>query len=215
VDREGSVSLADYRGTPLFLALFRGLYCPFCRRAIDRLAVTQDRLRAIGVETLGIVATKPENARLYFRHRPTRLSLAADPELTTHRAYGLPKPDLTPELMHAMQTVRINPTGELPEPLPAVEASPALDRIHGFEPTETDQQDRQRQSPLLQGEFLVDRNGIIRWVNVECAKEGMAGLGKSPTDEEVLAAAHSLPAGTQRLADVVGQAKSWWKRLVG
>ncbi len=34
-DREGTVSLVDYRGrTPLLLGLFRGTYCPFCRRAI-------------------------------------------------------------------------------------------------------------------------------------------------------------------------------------
>jgi len=79
-DREGVVSLADYQGRgPLFLGLFRGLSCAFCRRAIAQLDVTGDRLRALGVETLGIVATTPENARLYFRYRPARLSLAADP----------------------------------------------------------------------------------------------------------------------------------------
>jgi hypothetical protein len=38
VDREGTVSLADYRGrTALLLGLFRGTYCPFCRRAIVRM----------------------------------------------------------------------------------------------------------------------------------------------------------------------------------
>jgi peroxiredoxin len=215
VNREGTASLADYRGTPLFLALFRGIYCPFCRRAIDRLAVTREALQAIGVETLGIVATKPENARLYFRHRPTKLPLAADPDLVTHRAYGLPKPELTPELLHALQTVRINPTGELPEPLPVVAASQALDRIHGFQPTETDGQDHQRQTPQLQGEFLVDRDGIVRWVNIECAKEGIAGLGKPPADEDVLAAARSLPGRSTGLTETIGRARSWWKRLGG
>lgn len=92
VDRDGTVSLADYRGrSPLLLAVFRGLYCPFCRRAIAQLGMTRQKLQAVGVETLGIVATKPENARLYFRFHPTRLPLAADPELITHRAYRLPK----------------------------------------------------------------------------------------------------------------------------
>jgi len=42
------------------------------------------------------VATAPENARLYFKFRPTRLRLASDPEMSTHRAYGLPKPAPTP-----------------------------------------------------------------------------------------------------------------------
>ena len=59
-DREGTVSLADYRGrSPLLLGLFRGLSCAFCRRAIAQLYLTGDRLRALGVETLGIVATAP------------------------------------------------------------------------------------------------------------------------------------------------------------
>lgn len=155
--------------------------------------MTREKLQAVGVEALGIVATKPEHARLFFRFRPTRLPLAADPELITHRSYGLPKPEVTPELMQAMQSVRINPTGELPEPLPVKEAAAALDRVHGFKPTETDRDDAERQFPQLKGQFLVDRDGIIRWVNIECAKEGLAGLGKFPTEEVLLAAARALP----------------------
>src|SRR5438552_398128 len=98
-NKEGSVSLSDYRGkAPVLLALFRGLYCPFCRHQIARLAVTADKLREAGVETLGVVATPAERARLYFRFRQARIPLAADPDLTTHRAYGLPGMPLTPEL---------------------------------------------------------------------------------------------------------------------
>ena len=194
VDRDGTVSLSDYRGkSPLLLAMFRGLWCPFCRRAIAQMGHTREKLQAVGVETLGIVATKPENARLYFRFHPTRLPLAADPELITHRAYGLPKPPVTPELLQALQSVRGNPTGELPEPLPLAEAGAALDRLDGFERTETDRADLDRQFPQLKGQFLVDRDGIVRWVNIECAKEGLAGLGKFPTDEELVAAARALP----------------------
>jgi hypothetical protein len=156
------------------------------------MGVTRQKLQALGVETLGVVATRPENARLYLKYRPTRVPLAADPELVTHRSFGLPKPAVTPELMQAVQTVRGNPTGELPEPLPLVDAAAALDRLHGFEPTQTDQADRERQFPQLIGQFLVDRDGIVRWVNIECANEGIAGIGKFPTDEELLAAARAL-----------------------
>lgn len=193
VERDGTVSLTDYRGrSPLLLAIFRGVYCPFCRRAIAQMGLTREKLKAVGVEALGIVATKPEHARLFFRMRPTGLPLAADPDLATHRSYGLPKPEVTPELMQAMQTVRVNPTGELREPLPIAEVIPALDRLHGFEPTETDREDGQRQFPQLKGQFLIDRDGVVRWANSECAREGLPGLGKFPTDEEILAAAPSL-----------------------
>jgi peroxiredoxin len=192
VDRKETVSLADYRGrSPVLLALFIGLWCPFCRRQIAQMGATEGKLRAHGVETLGVVATPAENARLYFKFRPTRVRLAADPELVTHRAYGLPKPAPTPELMAEMGALRINPTGELPEPLPVPEAGMALAKMDGYANTEADQADMHRQWPQLKGQFLIDRDGVVRWANIECA-EGLAGIGKFPSDEEILTAARSL-----------------------
>jgi hypothetical protein len=44
----------------------------------------------------------------------------------------------------------------------------------------------------LKGQFLIDRDGIVRWANVECATEGMAGVGKFPSPEEMIAAARAL-----------------------
>jgi thiol-disulfide isomerase/thioredoxin len=65
-DGNGIVSLSDYRSrSAVFLALFVGLWCPFCRRALAQLSATDAKLRAKGVETVGVVATSPENARLY------------------------------------------------------------------------------------------------------------------------------------------------------
>jgi peroxiredoxin len=193
VDRMETVSLADYRGrSPVFLARFIGLGCPFCRRQIAQMGATEGKLKALGVETIGVVATPVENARLYFKFRPTRMRLAADPELVTHRAYGLPKPAATPELMKEMGSIRINPTGDLPEPLPVPEAAMAIARMDGYANTETDQADLARQWPQLKGQFLIDRDGIVRWANIECA-EGLAEIGKIPSDEEILTAVRSLP----------------------
>ncbi|MDP1752487.1 MAG: redoxin domain-containing protein [Reyranella sp.] len=193
VDGTGIVSLDDYRGrSPLFLSLFVGLWCPFCRRAIAQMATIEQALKAAGVETLCIVATPPENARLYFKYRPTRLRLASDPGLTTHRAYGVPKPEPTPELMKEIETIRINPEGIFPEPLPLEEAAAAVARLDGYAGNVTDQADMERQWPQLKGQFLIDRNCIVRWANIECATEGMAGLGKFPTRDEILTAARTL-----------------------
>ena len=103
VDRNENVSLADYRGrSPVFLALMVGLWCPFCRRQIAQIGTIEGKLKALGVESLAVVATPPENARLYFKFRPTRVRLASDPELSTHRAYGIPRPAVSPELMEAL-----------------------------------------------------------------------------------------------------------------
>ena len=192
IDRPQTVSLADYRGrNPLFLALLNGLWCPFCRRAIAQMGPIETQLKTLGVETLGVVATTPENARLYFKFRPTRLRLAADPELSTHRAFRLPKPVPTPEFMQALETTRINPTGMLPEPLPIMQAAEALAKADGYVNTPTDTADIDRQFPQLKGQFLIDRDGIVRWANIE-ASEGPAGIGKFPSAEEIVAAARAL-----------------------
>ena len=54
----GVVSLAAYRGkAAVLLALFRGLYCPFCRRQMAQLSPTAQRLQMLGIETVGVVAT--------------------------------------------------------------------------------------------------------------------------------------------------------------
>lgn len=194
VDRDEMVALADYRGrSPVFLALFIGLWCPFCRRSIAQMAATEAKLKELGVETLGVVATTPENGRLYFKFRPTRLRLAADPGLTTHRAYGVPRPTPTPELMKAMESTRVNPGGEFPEPLPIPQAAAALAKLDGYTDNQTDKAEMERQWPQLKGQFLIDRDGIVRWSNIECATEGLAGVGKFPSPEEILAAARALP----------------------
>ena len=192
IDRPATVSLADYRGqSPLFLVLLIGLWCPFCRRAIAQMAPVESQLKTLGVETLCVVATTPENARLYFKFRPTRLRLASDPELSTHRAYGLPKPAPTPAFMQALETVHINPGGVFPEPLPIKQAAEALTKADGYVNTPIDNAEIERQWPQLKGQFLIDRNGIVRWANVE-ASEGPAGVGKFPSPEEVMAAARAL-----------------------
>jgi len=192
VYQDGELALADYRGRPLFLAIFLGLWCPFCRRNIANLSMTRDELLACGVETLAVVATDLNNARLYFKYRPARVPIAADPALMTHRAYGLPQPQLDDNTMQLLASTRINPTGELPEPVPVTQIGPLLDDADNFKKTDVDAKDLDRQWPMMRAQFLVDPDGIVRWTNVECATEGLAGIGKFPTTEEVLAATRSL-----------------------
>jgi peroxiredoxin len=193
VQDERIVSLSDYRGkNPVFLALFVGLYCPFCRRSIARLSALKDELAAAGVQTLGVVATELDNARSYFKYRPSRIPLAADPEFSTHRAFGIHKLQVDDAMLEAVSAVRINPTGDLPEPMSPELASATLDQAEGYQRTEADMRDIQRQWPLVKAQFLVDRDGIVRWVNVECEADGLAGIGKFPADDEIRAAVRLL-----------------------
>lgn len=184
------ISLADYRGSnPLLLGLFPGLYCPFCRRALAQMSITSEQLKPLGVESLAVVGTELDNARLYFQYRPSKLALGADPQLTTHRLYGVPRPEPTPELVQMVEQTHINPTGELAEPLPVPKAAEALRKLDGYQPTDTDQREMQSTFTQMKGQFLIDRNGVVRWANIECGKEGLSGLGKFPTHAELLTAA--------------------------
>lgn len=188
--REGTVSLADYRGrTSLLLAFFRGIYCPFCRRQIAKLGTSRDKLLAAGVETLAIVASNLGRTRLYFQYRPTRVPLAVDPDLNTHRAFGITKFPVTAELLDALQTVRTDVMGELPQPMPIAQAAEVLGEKDRFEFTETDTREAEQQFPMDVGQFLVDRDGIVRWANLEIARGGVAAIGNFPSEEELLAVA--------------------------
>jgi peroxiredoxin len=195
VDGPGTVSLAEYRGrNAVLVALERGLYCPFCRRHLAQLGTLRERLQTHGVETLAVVATTPERARLYTRFRPVRVRLAADPDRTAHRAFGLPSPRVEPEVVEALRSVRANPTGELPEPVPLTEITEVMNRLDGFELTPADRaglEQHLQQQLVLTGQFLVDRDGVVRWARVEGA-EGLSGALKFPSDEELLAVARAV-----------------------
>jgi peroxiredoxin len=194
----GTVSLADYRGkTPVLLAMMRGLYCAFCRRHIAQLSSTQQKLKTFGVETLAIVAMPAERVRLYYQYRPVAVPLAADPELVTHRAYGVPQPALTREILQAVEDRHIELARELKitaNDLAGIKD--VLSKQDGFVPIEAEIKMRRDWSShhggQMIGQFLVDRDGIVRWANIEGAKDGLAGLEKFPTDDEFIAAARQL-----------------------
>ena len=203
VNREGQVSLDDYRGrSPVLVGLFRGLHCPFCRRQLAQLGTTQEKLKAVGAETMAVVNTPLERARLYYKYRPARVLLTADPEAATHRAFRVPEGTLVEKeseaswsqgkvTMGQLQAARINPTGELPTPQNPFEAMATLNKRDGFEATEVDNQIAMTHGLQLSGHFLIDRDGIIRWQHIE-ALEGIGDLSKFPSDEEIVRAARAL-----------------------
>jgi peroxiredoxin len=191
-NRDGLVSLADYPPKQaVLLGLFRGLHCPFCRRQVFQLGTVQPALAALGVETIVVMNTPAERARLYFRHHSTRILLLADPEAATHRAFAVPSPPLDANLAAGLAAARINPTGELPEALPPLDALAALNVKDGFEPTDTDKKIFEGNPAQLVGHFLIDRDGIILWTSLE-GSDGLNGIGKFPAPAELLATARTL-----------------------
>jgi hypothetical protein len=167
-----------------------------------QLGTTQDKLKAAGVETVAVVNTLLTRAQLYFKYRPARVLLAADPEAATHQAFRVPAGTLVENeseaswsrgtmTMGQLQAARLNPTGELSEPQNPFVAMETLNKRDGFELTEIDQQIAAAHGLQLTAHFLMDREGIIRWQHIE-ASERMEDLFHFPSDEEILRAARNL-----------------------
>ena len=197
ISREGKIALDDFRGRrPLLVGLFRGLLCPFCRRHVAAMAQFNTALREKGVESLAVVNTPVERARLYFRYHPIPGLLAAsDPERASHRAFGLPLLEFTENEtdwprkvgMDVVMTMRVDRPGELPEPMDPATAGDLLSEKDGYEITEADQQVRVPGHMQLIGQFLLDREGVVRWSFTEVDGQGQ-NMCRALNPEELMSA---------------------------
>jgi hypothetical protein len=82
-------------------------------------------------------------------------------------------------------------TGELPEPLDPMTAADALNKMDGYEITDADKQMKATGMGQLVGEFLLDREGIIRWSFTEVPDGGKHLFG-GPTPQDLMSAASHL-----------------------
>ena len=197
ITREGKIAIDDFRGQkPVLVGLFRGLHCPFCRRHIAAQAKLDPELRAKGVESLTVVNTPIDRARLYFRYHPIpNLVAASDPERTSHLAFGLPNLEFTESetawphkvSMPAVRGMQIDLPGETEGPLDPVAAMEFLNRKDGYEVTAVDQQMIATGLGQLIGQFLLDRQGIIRWSFSEVPEGGRYMFAGSNQQELMLA----------------------------
>lgn len=152
------------------------------------------QLIALGVATVAVVNSPLARARLYFKHRPTPLVLAADPDRASHRAFGTPTlmtlHSLSREerdaLLSGPDAMRIDPSGELDEPLPFVEVRAELNRRDGYVLTPEEEHVREGGAGL-EVFFLIDRDGVIRWRWIE-ALEHPQRVGLFPSPSELIGA---------------------------
>ena len=187
------MSLAQYRGkSPVYLALFRGLYCSFCRRHVVHLGSTAEKLREVGVQTLGVVATDPERARFYFKFRPPRMPMGADPELATHQAYGLPSFPITPEAVDVAQTAAARELRRLNRAGGGRSARGLEDSSTGTRsrPPTTPTSCVTRRSSSAPSSSTATASSATRTWNA--LREASPAFGEMPSAEEILASARAL-----------------------
>ncbi|OWV96832.1 peroxiredoxin-like family protein [Rhizobium sp. R693] len=201
ISHQGKIALDDFRGrSPLLVGLFRGLHCPFCRRHVAAMAQLNGALREKGVESLVVVSTPVERARLYFRYQPIpNLLAASDPERASHRAFGLPILAFTNDEtdwphkvgMDVVMAMRVDRPGELPEPMAPPLAGDLLNEKDQYEITQADRQVSLAGQMQLIGHFLLDREGVVRWSFTEVEDEGR-NVCRALNPEELLSVAQQI-----------------------
>lgn len=155
------------------------------------------------MDILAVINTPLERARLYFRHRPTPVLLLSDPDCVTHQAFGVPHVEIVPDdasetarwpytaTTAQFMAARHNPNGVLPAPLQPMESNVVLNDRDGFEMLEADNAILAIHGTQLAGHFLIDRDGIVRWTQIE-APDGPNDLGTMPSAAQIMAAVGSL-----------------------
>jgi len=108
------------------------------------------------------------------------LLAASDPERVSHRAYGLRNLDLSNEEGAWQRSVRLA-------------ASAGLNTWDGYRLSDEDRQMIAGGSGQLFGQFLIDRDGIIRWSFTEAPEEGRQMLAR-PSPQELIEAASRVAA---------------------
>lgn len=201
VASDARVTLADYRGrSHLFLVLLRSFECPFCRRQLAALKHTARALQQRGVEMLAVTTTGLKASRLYTRYRAPEVPLASDPTLGIHRAFGVPiyrisddEPAQWPLTMSESEiiAVTLKPGPDVPVAMTLLDAGLRMDEEDGFVPVETDEQGPPDDLSPLVSYFLIDREGIVRWVEV-IAYDDPADYARHPGTADILAAADAL-----------------------
>jgi peroxiredoxin len=201
ITRDGKIALEDFRGhSPVLVGLFRGLHCPFCRRHLAAQAQLDSALREKGVESLVVVNTPIERAKLYFRYHPLpNLLAAADPERASHRAFGLPTLEFTENEtewprkvgMDVVMSMQVDMPGELPQPMNRLAAAELLNTKDGYDVTKDDERMMVTGNGQLFGQFLLDRDGIVRWRFTEVPEGGRLMFGR-PSPQELMSAANQV-----------------------
>ena len=201
ITRDGKISIDDFRGQkPVLVGLFRGLHCAFCRRHIAAQAQLDPALREMGVESLDRrqhanrarppVFSLSSNARSACRSRPrTRLAsrISGFPILNSPRAR---RHGHTRSRCRAVWNMRVNVPGELPRPIDPLEASEVLNKKDGYKITESDQEMIAMGHGQLVGQFLLDRQGIVRWSFTEVPRT--AEHVRTPNPQELMSAASQV-----------------------
>jgi hypothetical protein len=104
--------------------------------------------------------------------------MAAAPDRAVHRAYGLPQVDRTPEFLRETEHKAAEILREDRIPIPPGESADAVFlKADGFDLTAEDEAEWHRPLQWV-GYFLIGRDGLVRWDNVEARITALPAIDK-------------------------------------
>ncbi|MGN6313976.1 MAG: redoxin domain-containing protein [Rhodanobacteraceae bacterium] len=92
------LTLNDIEGKPVaigggdrrtLLCFFRDAACPFCNFRIYELTHNHASLSALGLDSVAVFTSTPEEVRRFVGRKPRPFRVIADPTSTAHQTYGI------------------------------------------------------------------------------------------------------------------------------
>ena len=82
-------SLAECKGTPVWLAIFRFSACPFCLRRVHRLGLESERIAALPLARFAVFPSPPALLVKYLSKFPLPFEVLTDPGEIVAELYGV------------------------------------------------------------------------------------------------------------------------------
>ena len=199
ITREGKIAIDDFRGEkPVLVGLYRGPALSLLQASYrdDFAAHTSPQREGHRKPDSGEHAHRAV-AALSSVSSDVGLLAAADPERASHRAFGLPNLQIIEGesalphkvSMSDVKSMRLNVPGEMPEPMDPFATLEYLNKKDNYDIAEADQQMIATGVGQLVGQFLLDRDGVVRWTFSEVLD---GGLGAFPNSEAMMSAASRI-----------------------
>jgi peroxiredoxin len=177
----GHVSLDDFRGrNPVIVWFTKGMACPFCRQQMSQLARGASRFRALEAEVLQVTPTPSDRARFYAKQFTLPFPYLSDPEYRVRREWGL---DVRPHSLLWKAKRMLNGMRATPPPSDFGNVKFGLAEVPSLVTDEDS------------GIFILDRDGVVRFVSSGPYATTEGPRGMPSTDEIARVLEQSRAAG--------------------
>jgi peroxiredoxin len=166
------VALDDYRGRSHVVLWFtKGMGCPFCRSQMSQLARGHDRIKAAGGDVVQVTPSSPERAAFYVRSFKVPFVYLCDPDYEVHRQWGLDvRSHGLPWYARTLYVASRTPVPSSDLGSPSMSLGDLKTNLHDSD----------------MGFFLIDRQGVVRYVLSGPYVTTAHGIRGIPTIDEIL-----------------------------